>query len=363
MSLPPKNPYAEELIATARAIAAPGKGILAADESTGTIGKRLAAISLENNETNRRAYRELLFRTEGFGQYCSGVILFDETLRQKAEDGTPLVELIKAAGAIPGIKVDRGTRALPYAPGETYTQGIDDLDKRTAEYYQLGARFAKWRAVLKIQDGRISTHAIQENAWLLARYASICQMNGLVPIVEPEILMDGTHSRDVCEYWTAKVVSACYKALSDQDVLLEGTLLKPNMVLPGKENTEPKTFAENAAATVRALRRSVPAAVPGITFLSGGQTEEEATRNLNAMNAASDEEVGTRPWSLTFSFGRALQQSCILTWKGLPENVAAAQEQLLIRMKANSQAQLGQYQGDAKSAGGDADLYEKGYTY
>jgi fructose-bisphosphate aldolase class I len=223
--------YREELAATAKAIATRGKGILAADESTGTIGKRLAQINLENTEDNRRAYRELLFTTPGWGDYCSGVILFDETIRQKSSTGKPFVDIIREAGVIPGIKVDAGTRPLPFSPGDFYTQGIDGLDQRTAEYYAMGARFAKWRAVLTIQNGKVSENSIKENAWLLARYASICQRSGLVPIVEPELLMDGGHNLETCKYWTTKIVAACYKALIDQDVYLPGTLLKPNMVL------------------------------------------------------------------------------------------------------------------------------------
>jgi len=354
----PMYKYEEELKATASFIGSPGKGILAADESTGTIGKRLAGINVENTEPNRRAYRELLFTTEGWGEYCSGVILYEETLYQKCEDGTPFVDVIKKAGVIPGIKVDMGTRDLPFCPGEKYTQGLTDLDKRAAKYYEAGARFCKWRAVLKIQNNTISETSIKETAWTLARYAAICQANGLAPIVEPEILMDGDHSLATCQLMTEKTLAAVYKALSDQNVLLEGTMLKPNMVLKGKECPDKTTFEDNAKATVTALRRTVPAAVPAITFLSGGQTEEEATMNLNAINS-----LPGRPWSCTFSFGRALQASVLKAWMGDSANVKAAQDALLKRGKANSEANLGKYTGWAADEASKASLYEKGYTY
>merc|ERR1712038_482942 len=262
--------------------------------------------------------------------YISGVILYEETLYQKYEDGKSYVDQIKECGVIPGIKVDLGTRELPFFPGEKYTQGLTDLDKRAARYYEAGARFAKWRCVLKIQNNTISETSIKETAWTLARYAAICQNNGLCPIVEPEILMDGDHSLAPCQKMTEKTLAAVYKALADQNVLLEGSLLKPNMVLKGKQNEDPTTFEQNALATVTALRRTVPAAVPGITFLSGGQTEEEATMNLNAINS-----LPGRPWSCTFSFGRALQASVLKAWMGDSANVKAAQDALLKRGKAN----------------------------
>lgn len=360
--LPPtlkaENPFKAELIATAKAIAAPGKGILAADESTGTIGKRLKSINVENTEPNRQRYRQLLFTTKGLGSNISGVILYEETLFQKASDNTPFVDLIKKEGVIPGIKVDLGTRALPNKPGEVYTQGLTDLDKRAQKYYEAGARFAKWRNVLKIQDGYISQTSVTETAWTLARYAAICQANGLAPIVEPEILMDGPHSLAVCQYWTEKVLAACYKALNDQEVLLEGTLLKPNMVLAGSDFQGKRSIADNALATVTALKRTVPAAVPGIMFLSGGQAEEEATQNLNEIN-----KLGPLPWSCSFSYGRALQQSVLQAWKGDDGNLAAAQKVLLIRAKANGDAQQGKYTGDAASEASKKSLYEKGYVY
>lgn len=364
MSYPflPTNPFRDELIATARAISAPGKGILAADESTGTIGKRLKAINMENNRTNRREYRRLLFTTKGLNKYISGAILFEETLYEKTEDGkTDLIDYLKEQGIIIGIKTDKGTKQLPGCrKGEVYTQGLTDLDVRSAAYYKRGARFCKWRAVLCINANSPSQAAITETAWTLARYAAISQANGLCPIVEPEILMDGNHGIEVCQYWTQKVVGACYAALNAQNVILEGTLLKPNMVLPGADGPS-ATPEQCAAATVAALQNSVPPAVPGITFLSGGQSEEQATVNINAMNQPG---LGPRPWSLTFSFGRALQKSCIEAWQGKKENVARAQEVLMQRAKANSDANLGKYKGEAANVGsGNKSLYVKGYTY
>jgi len=355
----PMYKFKDELMKTAKAISAPGKGILAADESTGTIGKRLANIDQPNTVENRLAYRGLLFKTKGISECISGVILYEETLYQEYADGTKFVDQIKNSGVIPGIKVDLGTRELPFFPGEKYTQGLTDLDKRAAKYYEAGARFAKWRCVLKIQNNTISETSIKETAWTLARYAAICQNNGLVPIVEPEILMDGTHSLATCQKMTEKTLAACYKALSDQNVLLEGSLLKPNMVLKGKECPDKTTFEDNALATVTALRRTVPAAVPGICFLSGGQSEEEATMNLNAINKVD----AIRPWSCTFSFGRALQASVLKAWQGKAENVQAAQDALMVRAKANSSANLGKYDGSAASEDAKASLYKKGYTY
>jgi len=352
------NPYLEEMMNTANHIATRGKGILAADESTGTIGKRLAMIDVANEEPNRQRYRELLFTTPDLGKYISGAILFEETLYQKSKDGTPFVDILKKQNVIPGIKVDKGTRDLQGCPGEKWTQGLTDLDLRAAKYYEAGARFCKWRAVLVIQNGYISETAIKENAWGLARYAAICQSKGLVPIVEPEILMDGSHSLQINQYWTEKVVAACYKALSDCNVVLEATLLKPNMCLPGKQYKGKKAMKDNALATVTALKRSVPSAVPGIMFLSGGQSEEEATMNLNAINS-----LGDLPWSASFSYGRALQQSCLKAWKGKDANLKAGQDALMVRAKANSEAQLGKYTGDAATDDAKATLYEAGYTY
>ncbi|KAI4966989.1 hypothetical protein ZWY2020_034467 [Hordeum vulgare] len=301
--------YKDELIKNAAYIGTPGKGILAADESTGTIGKRFASINVENVEDNRRALRELLFCTPGALQYLSGVILFEETLYQSTKGGKPFVDILKEGNVLPGIKVDKGTIELAGTNGETTTQGFDDLGKRCAKYYEAGARFAKWRAVLKIGATEPSQLSIDQNAQGLARYAIICQENGLVPIVEPEILVDGPHDIDRCAYVTEIVLAACYKALNDQHVLLEGTLLKPNMVTPGSDakKVTPEVIAEY---TVRTLQRTVPAAVPAIVFLSGGQSEEEATLNLNAMNKLQTK----KPWNLSFSFGRALSRNTLKAW-------------------------------------------------
>ncbi|KAG8046376.1 hypothetical protein GUJ93_ZPchr0008g12735 [Zizania palustris] len=351
--------YTDELIRNAAYIGTPGKGILAADESTGTIGKRLASINVENVEENRRALRELLFTAPGALECLSGVILFEETLYQSTRDGTPFVDVLGAAGVLPGIKVDKGTVELAGTDRETTTQGHDDLAERCRRYYAAGARFAKWRAVLSIGASKPSQLAVDANAQGLARYAIICQENGLVPIVEPEILVDGEHGIERCAEVTERVLAACYKALSDHHVLLEGTLLKPNMVTPGSDANKaaPEVIAEH---TVRALLRTVPPAVPAIVFLSGGQSEEEATRNLNAMNQVA----GKKPWSLTFSFGRALQQSTLKAWAGREENVGKAQEALLARCRANSQATLGSYAGDAASGEGVSDsLLVRDYKY
>ncbi|XP_061340214.1 fructose-bisphosphate aldolase 6, cytosolic [Gastrolobium bilobum] len=354
-----KSKYQDELIANAAYIGTPGKGILAADESTGTIGKRLSSINVENVETNRRALRELLFTCPGAFECLSGVILFEETLYQKTAAGKPFVELMKEGGVLPGIKVDKGTVELAGTNGETTTQGLDGLGQRCQKYYEAGARFAKWRAVLKIGPSEPSELAIHENAYGLARYAVICQENGLVPIVEPEILVDGPHDINKCAEVTERVLAACYKALNDHHVLLEGTLLKPNMVTPGSESPKvaPEVIAEY---TVRALQRTVPAAVPAVVFLSGGQSEEQATLNLNAMNKFK----GKKPWSLSFSFGRALQQSTLKTWAGKDENIKKAQDAFITRCKANSQATLGTYKGDAAlGEGASESLHVKDYKY
>lgn len=350
--------YAEELVETANYIATPGKGILAADESTGTIGKRLSSINVENVEANRRALRELLFTTPGALQYLSGVIFFEETLYQSTASGKPFVEVLKEAGVVPGIKVDKGTIDLAGTNGETTTQGLDGLAQRCQQYYKAGARFAKWRAVLKIGPTEPSELSIEQNAQGLARYAIICQENGLVPIVEPEILTDGPHDIQKCAAATEKVVAAVYKALNDHHVLLEGTLLKPNMVTPGTgaPKVSPEEIAEH---TLRAFQRTVPAAVPGIVFLSGGQSEEEATLNLNAINARKTK----KPWTLSFSFGRALQQSTLKTWAGKAENVGAAQKAFLARCKVNSEATLGKYAGGAGAGLATESLHVKDYKY
>lgn len=350
--------YADELIKTAKYIATPGKGILAADESTGTIGKRLASINVENIESNRQALRELLFTSPNALSYLSGVILFEETLYQKTSDGKPFVEVLEENGVVPGIKVDKGTVELAGTNGETTTQGFDSLGARCSQYYKAGARFAKWRAVLKIGPTEPSELSIQQNAQGLARYAIICQENGLVPIVEPEVLTDGPHDIKKCAAVTETVLAAVYKALNDHHVLLEGTLLKPNMVTPGSDS--PKVAAEVIAEyTVTALRRTVPPAVPGIVFLSGGQSEEEATQNLNAMNKLKV----LKPWTLSFSFGRALQQSTLKTWGGKKENIAKAQEAFLARAKANSEATLGNYAGGSDTGLASESLFVKGYKY
>lgn len=352
--------FTDELIATAKAIATAGKGILAADESTGTIGKRFAPIGVENTEENRRRYRELLFTTADLNKYVSGSILFEETLYQKAADGTPFVELLKAAGIVAGIKVDKGVVPLPGTDGETVTQGIDGLNERCKKYYEAGARFAKWRGVLKISaSGCPSELSISENCNRLARYAAICQANGLVPIVEPEILMDGTHSVEVAAAVTQKVLAFQYKALHEHHVLLEGTLLKPNMVRSGTEAAVAATPAEIAAATVRTLQNTVPVAVPGVMFLSGGMSEEEATLALNGINALD----AKKPWHLSFSYGRALQASCLRAWLGKDENREAAQAVLLARAKGNSEANLGKYAGGAASGAAAESLHVKNYAY
>eukprot|EP01035_Chromulina_nebulosa_P019344 gene19344-25209_t len=356
------TPYGDELIQNARAISAPGKGILAADESTGTIGQRFASINVENTEDSRRKYRQLLFKTEGIEQYISGVILFDETLYQKTDEGVPFVDVLKSKGIIPGIKVDKGVKPLAGTDGETVTQGLDDLDARCAKYYQAGVRFAKWRAVLAIKDSLGATPSqvsIIENANTLARYASICQANGLVPIVEPEVLMDGDFTIEVAARATEKVLAAVYKALSDHHVLLEGTLLKPNMVRSGSDSVPQAPASVIALSTVRVLQHTVPPAVPGITFLSGGMSEEEASLALNDLNNSP----GPKPWALTFSYGRALQKSTLKAWKGLDENIPAAQKVLLARAQANSLASLGKYTGGVGGDDASASSFVKGYAY
>jgi fructose-bisphosphate aldolase, class I len=353
------TPFKEELIATARAICRPGFGILAADESTGTIGARFSKINVENVEENRRKYRELLFTTPGMEEHISGVIMFEETLYQSTADGKPFVDVLKEKNVIPGIKVDAGIVIISGTHDETATQGLDKLGDRCKKYYEQGARFAKWRAVLKI-DTKLncpSECAIAENAHGLARYASICQENGLVPIVEPEILCDGTHTIEECADASERVFAAVVKELHDQGVLLEGALLKPNMITPGMECETKATPAEVAFYTVRTLSRTIPAALPGIMFLSGGQSEEDASIQLSAMNKL---EGVPKPWSLSFSFGRALQASCLKAWLGKDENIEAAQKAFLGRAVANGQATLGKYEG---GSGDTEDLHVKKYVY
>jgi fructose-bisphosphate aldolase class I len=331
-----------ELNKVAVAMTAPGKGILAADESTGTIKKRFDAIGTENTEDNRRDYRELMFRTtEAMSKYISGVILYDETIWQKAKDGTPLVELIKKAGSIPGIKVDEGTKPLPGCPGELITVGLDKLADRLPKYYDQGARFAKWRAVIDIGDGIPSHTAVMTNAHALARYAALCQQAQIVPIVEPEVLMDGAHDIDRCCEVTRWVLKETFQQLYFQRVELEGIVLKPNMAVPGKKSAKKASVAEVAEKTVRMLKDCVPGAVPGIAFLSGGQSDEEATAHLDAMN-----KIGNLPWNLTFSYGRALQAAPQKAWSGKSENVAAAQRAFLHRAQMNGLASLGQWKSD-----------------
>jgi fructose-bisphosphate aldolase, class I len=331
-----------ELNKVASAMVAPGKGILAADESTGTIKRRFDAIGVENTEDNRRDYRELLFRsTEAMRNCISGVILYDETIWQNAKDGTPLVKLIQQAGAIPGIKVDEGTRPLPGCPNEVVTIGLDKLADRLPKYFEQGARFAKWRAVIDIGAGIPSYAAIHANAHALARYAALCQAAAIVPIVEPEVLMDGDNDIDRCYEVSRWVLMETFQELYYARVALEGMVLKPNMAIAGKKSARRAGVEEVAEKTVRLLKACVPAAVPGIAFLSGGQSDEEATAHLDAMN-----RIGHLPWRLTFSYGRALQHAPQTTWSGRPENVAAAQRAFSHRARMNSLATLGQWNGD-----------------
>jgi fructose-bisphosphate aldolase class I len=322
----------------ARSLVATGKGILAADESAPTIEKRFKTVSVPSTEENRRAYRELLFTTPGVQEFVSGVILFDETLRQKASDGAPFPEILSRRGIIPGIKVDLGAKALAEFPGEKITEGLDGLRERLAEYVALGARFAKWRAVIAIGDGIPTAYCLEANAHALARYAALCQEAGLAPIVEPEVLMDGSHTIERCEEVTTTALSLVFSELVEHRVALEGALLKPNMVISGKECPKQSSIAEVAGASVRCLRRVVPPAVPGIVFLSGGQTAEQATEHLNAMNA-----IGTHPWELSFSYGRALQDPVLKAWRGNPANVRLAQEALYRRARCNGAARSGKY--------------------
>jgi fructose-bisphosphate aldolase class I len=328
----------QKLHETAQAIVAEGKGILAADESDSTIKKRFDSIGVESTEENRRAYRELLFTTEGVEEYISGVILFDETIRQSSSDGTPFPKLLESKGVIPGIKVDRGAHPLALAEGETVTEGLDGLRDRLTEYRELGARFAKWRAVISIGKEIPSEYCLWTNAHALARYAALSQEAGLVPIVEPEVLMDGDHTIERSFTVTSHTLHAVFTELRDQRVHPEGILLKPNMVLSGYANPEQASHEEVAAETVRCFKRHVPAAVPGIVFLSGGQSDEDATANLNAMNA-----MGPHPWQLSFSYGRALQASALKAWLGKEENVEAAQRAYYHRAKMNSAAVTGAY--------------------
>ncbi|HVA04134.1 MAG TPA: class I fructose-bisphosphate aldolase [Acidimicrobiales bacterium] len=326
---------------TARALVTPGKGILAADESTPTMQKRLAAVGLESTEVRRRAYREILFTAKGIDEFVSGVILFDETIRQQAADGTPFPEVLSRQGVIPGIKVDKGTSALAGCPGELVTEGLDGLRARLAEYVTMGARFAKWRAVISIGDGRPTTTCVESNAHALARYAALSQEAGLVPVIEPEVLMDGTHSLERCAEVTATTLRAVYGHLGSHRVVLGASLLKPNMVLAGKDCPDQASAEEIAEATIAALKETVPPAVPGIVFLSGGQSDEEATVRLDAMNRR-----GPAPWELSFSFGRALQAPVLRAWAGDDGRLHQAQAALLHRAAMNGAARHGSYRPD-----------------
>jgi fructose-bisphosphate aldolase class I len=337
----------EALEKTARALVAPGKGILAADESSGTIKKRFDSIEVESTEATRRAYREILFTTEGVEEFVSGVILFDETIRQSASSGTPFPQLLAGKGIIPGIKVDKGAKDMAAFAGEKITEGLDGLRDRLAEYRGLGARFAKWRAVITIGNGTPTATCVRANAQALARYATLCQEAGLVPIVEPEVLMDGDHTIERCEEATFATLRSVFHELREHRVYLEGTLLKPNMVLPGKACPTQAAARQIADATVRCFRRVVPAAVPGIVFLSGGQTPEQATDRLNEMNA-----LGDHPWELSFSYGRALQAPVLDAWRGRPENAGAARTAFYHRAELNSLARYGEYSSKKEAVAG-----------
>ncbi len=328
----------QELESVAQAMVTKGKGILAADESMGTIKRRFDSIKIESNENNRRAYREMLFTTKGIEEAISGVILFDETLRTAASDGTPFPQVLSKKGIIPGIKVDKGPVDLPEFPGEVVTEGLDGLRGRIREYKELGAKFAKWRAVINIGNGIPTYTCLEANAHALARYAALCQEGGLVPIVEPEVLLDGSHTVERCQEVTEQTLKVTFTALFLQRVYLEGMILKPSMVVSGKDCPQQAGAQEVAERTIRCLKRTVPSAVPGIAFLSGGQSAERATEHLNAMNA-----MGPHPWEVSFSYARALQDPALKAWKGEPGNVTAAQKIFYHRAKCNSAARSGKY--------------------
>jgi fructose-bisphosphate aldolase class I len=335
----------QELNVVAEAMVAPGRGILAADESNATIKKRFDQIRVENTETNRRDYRELMFRAKDAMSFVSGVILYEETLWQNAADGTPLVELISAAGSLPGIKVDRGVGDLPGFAHEVITYGLDGLGERLVKFHERGARFAKWRGVIDIGDGLPTRGAIKANAHALARYAALCQAHRIVPIVEPEVLMDGAHDIDRCDEVTREVLTAVFHELYEQRVALEGMVLKPNMIVPGKKSPRQASVEEVATRTIAALKATVPSAVPGIAYLSGGQSDEDATAHLNAMV-----HIGGFPWKMTFSYGRALQAAPQKAWSGRAENVAAAQRAFYHRARMNGLASLGQWEPTLEKA-------------
>ncbi len=338
----------QETIGTARTLIADGKGILAADETPGTLTKRFEALGIRSTAESRCAYRELLFTAPDAAASISGVIMQDETIRQKSSTGTPLAQLLASRGIVPGIKVDTGAKPLAFAPGETVTEGLDGLRDRLAEYRGMGARFAKWRAVIHIADDLPSQACVGANAHALARYAALCQEASLVPIVEPEVLMDGSHSIERCEEVTTMLLRAVFQALSEQRLALESMLLKPNMVVPGKASPRPAPVHEVATATLRCLLRTVPAAVPGIVFLSGGQSDRLATAHLNAINRLP----GPKPWAITFSYGRALQDAALEAWHGRDENVKAAQEALSHRARCNGAASRGRYTDDMEARSG-----------
>jgi fructose-bisphosphate aldolase class I len=333
------------LVSIAHDLVAEGKGILAADESSGTIKRRLDRVNVASTEENRRAYREVLFTTPGVEAYISGIILYDETIRQQAQDGTPFSKLLTQRGIIPGIKVDKGTVDLAGFPGEKITEGLDGLSARLVEYHALGARFTKWRAVITIGEGIPTAYCLEANAHALARYAALSQEAGLVPIVEPEVLMDGAHTLARCEEVTTATLQCVFAQLHAHRVLLEGMLLKPNMVLSGQDCPQQASVEEVATATVRCFRRTIPAAVPGIVFLSGGQSAEVATEHLNAMNA-----MGEHPWQLSFSYGRALQGPVLEAWRGDAANTPAAQKFFYQRAKYNGAARYGKYTKDMETA-------------
>jgi fructose-bisphosphate aldolase class I len=334
----------------ARALVADGKGVLAADETVPTLSKRFEALGIRSTEQSRRTYREMLFTAPDAAQFISGVIMHDETIRQKSSRGTPLTQGLASQGIVPGIKVDTGAKPLAGSPGETVTEGLDGLRDRLAEYRSMGAGFAKWRAVIRIADALPSSACVAANAHALARYAALCQEGGLVPIVEPEVLMDGSHSIERCEEVTGVVLQAVFQALFQQRVSLEAMLLKPNMVLAGKAVPRPASVPDVATATLRCLRRHVPAAVPGIVFLSGGQSDRLATAHLNAINRLP----GAGPWKLSFSYGRALQDAALEAWHGRDEHLRLGQEALSHRARCNAAASLGTYTDEMETASAGA---------
>ncbi|PIR84072.1 fructose-bisphosphate aldolase class I [Candidatus Kaiserbacteria bacterium CG10_big_fil_rev_8_21_14_0_10_51_14] len=336
---------AETLKKTAQQMVASGKGILAADESSGTIEKRFTKINLPSTEDNRRAYREMIITTPGLGEHISGIILYDETIRQSAANGTPFVKILQSSGVLPGIKVDQGTKDMDGSPNEKVTKGLDGLPERLKEYAAMGAKFAKWRAVITIEGEALPTDAnIRQNAKDLAAYAKMCQEADIVPMVEPEVLMDGSHTMERCREVSERTLTALFEELKNAGVLIEGTILKTNMVVPGKESGEKKTADEVAEATLGVFRKVLPDTLPGQTFLSGGQSELEATEHLNAMN-----KRGPFPWKLSFSYGRALQDSALKKWAGNPANVSAAQQILSHRAKMNGLATEGKYSSEMEN--------------